>query len=180
MKYHIGCGKRDFGKDWVHIDAAKFPHIQGDDIYLTKVPPGSATLIYCSHMLEYLDRSEAEELIQSWRKALVDEGKLRIAVPDFEVICKLYTSDRRNYPVDKFLGLLYGKMALNGTTIYHKTVYDFDSLHDLLNGAGFGRIHRYDWGTTDHSHIDDHSQAYMPHMHKATGTLMSLNIEAIK
>ena len=23
-KLHIGCGKRDFGKDWIHIDMADF------------------------------------------------------------------------------------------------------------------------------------------------------------
>ena len=31
-----------------------------------------------------------------------------------------------------------------------------------------------------HSDIDDYSQAYIPHMDKDNGTLMSLNVEAIK
>lgn len=33
MKLHLGCGKRDFGSDWVHIDdhsAAFKPHMDFD------------------------------------------------------------------------------------------------------------------------------------------------------
>ena len=50
----------------------------------------------------------------------------------------------------------------------------------LLEKCEFKNIHRYDWRDTDHSHIDDHSQAYLPHMDKENGTLISLNIECNK
>ena len=45
---------------------------------------------------------------------------------------------------------------------------------------GFKEVYRYDWRETEHSNIDDFSQAYIPHMDKENGELMSLNIEAIK
>ena len=38
----------------------------------------------------------------------------------------------------------------------------------------------WDWRKVDHGKFDDHSQAYIPHMQKETGTLISLNIEAVK
>ena len=38
----------------------------------------------------------------------------------------------------------------------------------------------YDWEQTEHSKFDDHSQAYIPHMDKENGTLISLNVECIK
>ena len=38
----------------------------------------------------------------------------------------------------------------------------------------------YDWRETEHSEFDDHSQAYIPHMDKDNGTLISLNVECIK
>jgi len=41
-------------------------------------------------------------------------------------------------------------------------------------------IKRYNWKDTEHSKIDDHSQAYLPHMDKDNGTLISLNVECIK
>ena len=41
-------------------------------------------------------------------------------------------------------------------------------------------VKRYDWRDTEHAEFDDHSQAYLPHMDKENGTLISLNIEAVK
>jgi hypothetical protein len=41
-------------------------------------------------------------------------------------------------------------------------------------------IHRYDWRNTVHKDYDDYSQAYIPHMDKERGILMSLNVEGEK
>jgi len=85
------------------------------------------------------------------------------------------------YPLDRFLGPLYGKMKMSDKTIYHKTVYDFDSISKILSEQiGFNSVKRYNWRDTDHSHIDDCSQAYLPHMDKDNGTLISLNVECKK
>lgn len=69
---------------------------------------------------------------------------------------------------------------MNGENIYHKTIYDFDSLKKLLMSVGFKNVDRYDWRKTSHSKFDDHSQAYLPHMDKENGTLISLNVECVK
>jgi hypothetical protein len=66
------------------------------------------------------------------------------------------------------------------TWIYHKTIYDFISLRDLLEKIGYMDVQKYDWRTTEHSNYDDHSQAYLPHMDKEKGTLISLNVECKK
>ena len=71
-------------------------------------------------------------------------------------------------------------MQMSNNCIYHKTVYDFKSLEGVLLKAGFKAIKKYDWRNTDHSNFDDHSQAYIPHMDKENGTLISLNVECIK
>ena len=36
------------------------------------------------------------------------------------------------------------------------------------------------WRETEHSQFDDHSQAYVPHMDKENGVLISLNVECNK
>ena len=63
---------------------------------------------------------------------------------------------------------------------YHKTVYDYASLKTILYDCGFKSVSKYDWRDTDHAEFDDHSQAYLPHMDKDNGTLISLNVEAVK
>jgi len=41
-------------------------------------------------------------------------------------------------------------------------------------------VQTWNWRETSHSEFDDHSQAYIPHMDKDNGKLISLNVEAIK
>ena len=69
---------------------------------------------------------------------------------------------------------------MDGKIIYHKTTYDYKSLELLLKSVNFTNIEKYNWQDTDHSMFDDHSQAYIPHMDKTNGILISLNVEAIK
>lgn len=178
IKLHIGCGKRNFGKSWVHIDGANYNHIDYHDITKLKFDNESVDLIYASHVLEYFDRDEAINLLLEWKRVLKTGAILRIAVPDFESMSKLYTD--KKIKLNQILGPLFGKMNMNNNFIYHKTVYDFDNLYELLNSVGMNNISKYDWRKTDHSMFDDHSQAYIPHMDKDNGTLISLNIQGIK
>ena len=53
-------------------------------------------------------------------------------------------------------------------------------MYKVLIKNGFSDIQEWDWRKVDHGHIDDYSQAYLPHMDKENGLLMSLNIEAKK
>ena len=178
MKLHLGCGKRNFGEDWVHIDGGTHEHLHSRDITTLPFEGGTVELVYASHVLEYFDREEAVDVLKEWKRVLVPEGTLRVAVPDFEAMVRLYVETSAS--LDKFLGPLYGKMNMGDKKIYHKTVYDEYSLMALLFENGFRNIVLYNWRDTEHSHIDDHSQAYLPHMDKESGALMSLNVECRK
>jgi predicted SAM-dependent methyltransferase len=135
-------------------------------------------LIYASHVLEYFDRDQAKEILTKWYSKLKPGGIIRLAVPNFEIMAKLYIE--KGYSLSKFLGPLYGKMKMENQWIYHKTTYDFKELSQILSECGFIKISSYDWRNTEHSKFDDHSQAYIPHMDKENGTLISLNIKALK
>ena len=104
---------------------------------------------------------------------------LRLAVPDFAALAEVYFQGRN---LDLILGPLYERMEIAGTgkVIYHKTVYEFASLKTLLEKCGFTGVRRYDWRQTIHRDYDDHSQAYIPHMDKEHGKLISLNIECVR
>ena len=34
MKFNIGCGHRNFGKEWIHIDGENYDHIDSSDIFI--------------------------------------------------------------------------------------------------------------------------------------------------
>jgi predicted SAM-dependent methyltransferase len=180
IRLHLGCGKRCI-PGFVNVDLADFPHIhyRRSIDNLEMFPDSSAELIYTSHTLEYFDRVQAVGVLHEWCRVLCPGGILRLAVPDFAAMIEVYR-DYNNLGL--ILGPLYGRMEIAGTEqiIYHKTVYDFDSLRQLLESCGFENIRRYDWRQTIHRDYDDHSQAYIPHMDKDKGRLISLNIEATK
>jgi predicted SAM-dependent methyltransferase len=178
IKIHMGCGWRDFGSDWVHIDGGDYDHLNYKSITELEFSNDTIDLIYASHVLEYFDRMEVIPLLAEWRRVLKPDGVLRIAVPDFAALCNLY--QRCEIRLENVLGPLYGAMNMGDEKIYHKTTYDLHNLNSLLTENGFYDIMRYDWRKTEHSQFDDHSQAYFPHMDKQSGTLVSLNVECKK
>ena len=171
----MGCGKRNFGKDWIHIDGGNFNHLDHQNIF--DFPYENIDLIYASHVIEYFDFDEVNILLKKWYSKLKVGGILRIAVPNFEAIAQLYL---KNIKLEKFIGPLYGKMKMSEGNIYHRMVYDYSSLSSLLKNIGFYNISYWDHNSVDHGKYDDHSQAYLPHMDKQNGTLISLNLEATK
>jgi len=182
MQLHLGCWHRDI-PGFVNVDLCDMEHIdyQSSIDDLPMFDNESVSLIYSSHSFEYFNRIEAERVLTEWRRVLQPGGILRLAVPDFDSLIKIY---QKTGNIEKILGPLYGQMDIHMAsgieTIYHRTVYNFDSLSLLLSNNGFGNIKRYDWQETLHKDYDDHSQAYFPHMDKENGILLSLNIEAVK
>lgn len=181
MKLHLGGGKR-YLKGYTHVDLADYPHIDHrHDVHtLPMFPDGSVSLVYASHVLEYFDRVEVLDVLREWRRVLKPGGTLRLAVPDFEALVRVY---RRYGKLDLVHGPLYGRWEVPGTpiVIYHRTVYDFPSLKQVLEGCGFGNVRRWDWRQVfvgELKGFDDYSQAYVPHMDKDKGVLISLNVEA--
>ena len=122
---------------WMHIDGANFSHIDNNDISLESFKNDSVDLIYSSHFIEYFDRDEIISLLGKWKQVLKKNGILRLAVPDFKACVELYS---KLYPLDNFLGPLYGRMRMGDKLIYHKTVFDFKSLKKILKDVGMRDI----------------------------------------
>ena len=178
IKINMGCGWRNFGPDWIHIDGGDYEHLDYKSITSLEFQDNTVDLIYASHVIGYFDRHDVKNLLTEWKRVLKKDGVIRVAVPNFEAITSLYLKNK--YSLDYFLGPLYGRMEMGDEKIFHKTVYDFDSLKNLLEESGFKDVDKYDWRKTEHHMFDDHSQAYLPHMDKDNGTLISLNVEAKK
>jgi len=178
IKINMGCGWRDFGKDWIHIDGGDYSHLNSKDIFNLPYEDNSVDLIYASHVIEYFNREEVKDVLNEWIRVLKPNGKLRLAVPNFEEMVTLYLNN--NVELAGLVGPLYGQMSMGEETIYHKTTYDYLSLENLLSDLGMKNIKKWNWKKTSHSEFDDHSQAYIPHMDKENGVLISLNIECQK
>jgi predicted SAM-dependent methyltransferase len=174
MRLHVGCG-RVYLPGWVNVDI-RSEEVKVDvcaDLKYLPFQDHSFDLIYACHVLEHFGRYEYLSILGSWKRLLVPGGSLRISVPDFGQILRSYKNTK---DLSELMGLLYGGQTSEYN--YHKVCFDFRSLRRDLFLLGFNWIYRYDWRSTDHSNFDDFSQAYLPHMNKENGMLMSLNVEA--
>lgn len=176
-KLHIGCGKV-YMHGWTNADI--FSSVEAD-LYceMTRLPfdSGSFGIIYASHVLEHTHRHMVIATLSHWREMLRKGGTLRLAVPDFAAVCQRYEKTK---DLPELMGLLYGGQDYSKNS--HTVIFDYAYLVDCLKRAGFEekKIRRWDWRKTDHADYDDFSQAYLPHMQKNTGLLVSLNVEAVK
>ena len=178
VKLHLGCGPKHI-EGFVHVDALDYPHVDHvgrvDD--LTFIEDGTVTLIYASHVLEHFGRHEYQDVLREWYRVLKPGGVLRLGVPDFGACARLY-ADGQISDLEMIRGLICG--GQKDEYDYHKIIFDEKSLSSALHDVGYSETRLWDWRETEHAEMDDFSQAYIPHMAKDTGTLVSLNMEAVK
>ncbi len=176
MKLHLGCGEK-YLEGFVHVDLLEYDHVDYkttiDDLHFAK--DSSVEMIYACHVLEHTGRHSYKKVLNEWYRVLKPKGILRLAVPNFEACVQYYLSTGR---LTDLLGLLKG--GQKDEYDYHKMIFDEQLLSKSLNEVGFKEVKKYNWIETEHFHVDDFSQAYLPHMNKEKGTLMSLNLQAIK
>ncbi len=178
-KLHLGCGTKHMeGFINVDINTHSAVDVIADLRNLESFPDSSIDLIYACHVLEHFGRWEVEDVLNEWSRVLAPGGVIRLAVPDFAQCAKLYHEKGLEDGLSGLVGLIVG--GQRDQYDYHKSVFDFELLKRLLENAGFHSMRRWDWRETDHADMDDYSQAYLPHMQKETGTLMSLNVEGTK
>lgn len=176
-KLHLGCGKR-YIPGFIHIDKEHYNHLdyQRDVTDLSIFNDNSIDLIYASHVLDHLSRDgEVDKALSEWCRVLRYGGLLRIAVSDFEKVVQMYNS---GMDLENLWGHVVGGHKSSGDA--HGCVFDSTVLKRYLEKHGFKNVKRYDWRKTIHKDYDDFSQAYIPHMDKKKGILMSLNVEAVK
>jgi len=119
--------------------------------------PHSVAVVYSSHMLEHLHRSDALSFLHDVNRSLLPGGVLRIVVPDLASIVGWYQAHRNESPVGRQgsssdllmdLLLLRPRDSSNGhgpaawirraiTLHEHKWMYDAEGLRALFEEAGF-------------------------------------------
>lgn len=179
IQLHVGCGPK-YIPGFVHLDALPAPHVDyvGRVERLDMFADDSVGLIYASHILEHFGRYQYQDVLAEWYRVLSPGGVLRLAVPDFAVCAKLFVEGQLKAGIAEVTGLIVG--GQKDEYDYHLMIFDKPSLTAALLRVGFSNVRTWDWRQTEHADLDDFSQAYLPHMQKETGTLVSLNLEAVK
>ena len=148
---HLGCGPIN-AKGYTNVDVQPFPHVH----YVHGVYPleifqsNSVDLVYVSHVLEHFSFKELPSVLKEWKRILKVGGILRLGVPNFEVLTKIYidTGD-----INSILGPLMGGQTDRYN--FHYSVFDLKYLTNLLNEAGFTKIQLWDPAQVDNHLFDD-------------------------
>ena len=180
IKLHLGSGKR-YLAGYHHRDITQYPHTDsiGSIGDLSIFGDELVEEIYCSHALEYLNRSESPAALKEWHRVLNPGGTVKIAVPDFQALLRIYALTGK---LSAILGPLFSQMDSDQGSIYHRTTYDVADLTQILELAGFSGVDTYDpvyFLSSIDPDYDDHSLAFFPHMDR-TGIQVSLCVEASK
>lgn len=129
----------------------------GDILKGLPVPPGSAELMYCSHVLEHLALQDLRLALRKTRDCIRTGGIFRMVLPDLRALAEAYVADPSadaapRFMRDTYLGHDTRRRGLAGLlraglgNSLHLWMWDFPSLSAELAAAGFGEIRRATFG----------------------------------
>lgn len=171
FKLHIG-GKEP-RQGWTIIDIAPGPHVDivGDCKNLAELPDESCCEIYASHVLEHLAYDgEVQRALKEFHRVLAPGGRIRVSVPDMEVLCRLFLLPNMNFQHRyHVMRSLFGGRTTPHDVHYTGMFYEY--LGGMIHGAGFREIER----VAEFGEFDDNSRLRAP-----GGMLISLNVQARK
>lgn len=102
------------------------------------VAEGTVSTIRASHVLEHFSHRASQNVLGHWVSLLKPGGKIRIAVPDFDLIVRAYLQKRLDWPVEAYL--FGGQIDTND---YHYSSFTEDTLRYLMHSVGLERIRRW-------------------------------------
>ena len=175
IKIHIGPGDINL-QGWINIDARHFSHIHivSNNINLDEFTDNSISEIYLCHVLEHVSFDDAKKFLSKMYLKLHSNGILRISVPSFDSIIKIYENNSSNLDLVKY--------ALMGGQDYeynfHKSIYNKSELEMILTSSGFKTVEMWDTVADFGMPIGDWSATYYDS--KIGRIPISLNLKAIK
>jgi ubiquinone/menaquinone biosynthesis C-methylase UbiE len=134
------------------LNGHRFVH--HDLTYGIPFPDATVDFVYSSHFLEHLNRPAGIRLLRDCYRVLRPGGAIRICVPDLEKAVQFYLAGDKS----RFLGYFFTDER---TDLHrHRFMYDFESLRDALQEAGFVEVTKCQFrggGTPDLDVLDNRS-----------------------
>ncbi len=169
-KLHIGGQEKREG--WSILDALPGPDVDyvGNCKDLSFLPAESCAEVYASHVLEHLGyNGELQQTLSGIHRVLRPNGRLRVSVPDLEILCRLFLHPSLDGPGQfHVMRMMFGGRMTDYDVHYVGLTFEF--LGEFLELAGFRNIKR----VPEFGLFQDTSSL------RFAGVPISLNVEATK
>lgn len=171
---NVGSGKYS-GGEFINIDTQPLDNIHyvADIKDLKMFSNDSVDLLYACHVVEHIPRSRLTGVLKEWRRVLKVGGILRISIPDFDKLLKVYVTSPGN--VESIVNQLMGQDPPYDA---HFSIWNWEYATRILGASGFGNFRRWNPDNAPHHGFKDKSARKM----KAgkDEIFISLNIEVDK
>lgn len=139
------------------------------------------------HGIEHLTFKKSKIFLKNCHNLLKTSGVLRLSVPDLRTAFAhyFYWGD-----MEAMHSMLYGSQVNDSSYDIHYSGYCEETLTKYLLEAGFSKVEKWDWKTTEpFNYVDSYAAAYWPHFQSRgfkknedtpIGKLLSLNLVGIK
>jgi len=145
-KLHLGCGPV-IHKGWVNIDNQKYPGVDKVLDVTKKLPFDNVDYIFAEHFIEHVAYPDALKLLRECRRALRDDGVLRLSTPNLDWVWfthyKLEATEQ-----EAVSACFYINRAFRGWG--HQFLYNETTLKATLADAGFSHFERVEYGESRH------------------------------
>jgi predicted SAM-dependent methyltransferase len=142
LRLHIGGIERRAGWQILNIQPGPLVDHVGDCTDLSRFAEGSVDEVYASHVYEHLGyQQELPRALAEIHRILKPGGILRIAVPDLEILCRLFIHPDLTLP-ERFhvMRMMFGGQI--DPFDFHKVGLNWEILSDYLGRARFRTARR--------------------------------------
>ena len=172
LQLHLGGWEAKEGWIIVNVEDREGVDVRSTVTDLSMFPDGSAVEIYASHVYEHLGyQDELPKAFAEARRVLMPGGRLRISVPDMEVLCQLFLHPNAQASANEQFKIM--RMMMGGQMEpfdFHKVGFSHNILVALLKEHGFREFRRVD----DFRLFDDTSKQ------RFAGMPISLNLQCMR
>src|SRR5262245_11816611 len=142
-RLHVGCGQEAIA-GWINVDIRELPGVDRVVDVTQGLPFSDLETIYAEHFLEHLSLEQGLAFLRECRRALSEEGVLRLSTPNLDwVYATHYRPERWSTDRESLTDCMQLNRAFRGWG--HQFLYNRPTLVAALSSAGFSGItfHRY-------------------------------------
>lgn len=148
-KLHLGSGPQIL-QGWVNIDNVQYPGVDRVLDVNAGLPFNDVSLIFAEHFIEHLAYSDASRLLRECRRALRDDGVLRLSTPNLDWVWVTHYRLGMSEP-EEVQACFAINRAFRGWG--HQFLYNERTLRATLLDAGFTDVVRCEYGDSSHAEL---------------------------